>query len=332
MIFLFRKLFICCYKVMNNFTTELCNALIEALFKNEFIIKFLLNNNRIKNILCGTEDYLIKIQNIIKKKININKLTIQEIEDYINLNENRKYIFLIIELKKCKLELELKKKIIFDVLYYIIGPNKNLNIIKNLKLSNPDKYLDKPFDTLICKKIISNYSSNSDDIRNFLKSRYKIRYKNYYLSTFSLFYARIFSKVNQFEKLDNYQLLFKNILKYFNFNKSLFCNLFSFIYDIPKFTEYTLNSKKIKIFTSNFEMKSISDNNNFYFIPYFMYINNNIYLIYHPEKVTFVTDNYLFLNKNYNYFWDEKKENFITLNEYYELNNCRPDIMILGKR
>ena len=63
-----------------------------------------MNKNRIKNILYGTEDYLIKIQEIVKKKININKLTIKEIEDYINLNENRKYIFLIIELKKCNLE------------------------------------------------------------------------------------------------------------------------------------------------------------------------------------------------------------------------------------
>ena len=79
-------------------------------------------------------------------------------------------------------------------------------------------------------------------------------------------------------------------------------------------------------------MKSINNNNNFYFIPYFMYINKNIYLINHPEKVTFVTENYLFLNKNYNYFWDDKKENFISVNEYYELNNCRPDIKILGKR
>ena len=236
---------------MNNFTTELCSALIEAIFKKEFIIKFLLNKNRIKNILYGKEDYLIKIQEIVKKKININKLTIQEIEDYINLNENRKYIFLIIELKKCKLELELKKKIIFDVLNYIIGPKKNLNIIKNIKLSNPDTYLDEPFNKLICKKIISSYSSNSDDIRSFLKSRYKINCKNYYLSTFSLLYARIFSKVIENEKLDNYQLIFKNIIKYFKFNKSLFCNLFSFIYDIPKFTEYSTNNEKIKIFTSN---------------------------------------------------------------------------------
>lgn len=330
MIFFINKL-LSISTIMNNFTNELCNALKEAFFKKEFSIKFLFNKDRIKNIFCGTEDYLIKIQNIIKKKKKINEMTIQEMEDFLKFNENKRNYLLIFELKRSNLEIELKKKIIFDILFFIIGKNKNLNIIKNIKLNNPDKYLDKPIKTSMCKKIISNYSSNSDDIKNFLISRYKIRYKNYYLTTFSLLYARIFSKVIQHEKLDNYQLLFKNIIKYFNFNKSLFCNLFSFMYDIPKFTEYSSNNEQTKIFRANFKIMSRKNNNDLHFIPHFLYINNNIYLLYYPEKVTFITKHYLFLNKNYNYFWDKKKENFIDKNKYYTKYNCNPSIIILSK-